>query len=75
MSGKLIRSGFRNLSKRRLYFNGSILVIPSAKETILPAADPLPGPTGIFISLEYLTKSAVIKKYPAKPIFRITKSS
>ena len=49
--------------------------MPSAKETILPAADPLPGPTGIFISLEYLTKSAVIKKYPAKPIFRMTKSS
>ena len=47
---------------------GSMVVIPNEYETKLPAADPRPGPTGMLLSLAYLTKSAVIKKYPAKPI-------
>ena len=42
---------------------------------MLPAADPLPGPTGILLSCAYLTKSWVIKKYPENPIFFITLNS
>ena len=45
ISGSDILSGLRNLSKRRLYFIGSILVIPIQYATTEPAADPLPGPT------------------------------
>ena len=54
---------------------GSTVVMPKEYETRLPAAEPLPGPTGIMLSFAYLTKSAVIKKYPAKPIFSMTPSS
>ena len=75
ISGILIRSGFRNLSNNKLCLIGSISVIPSAYETKLPAAEPLPGPTGIFLFFAYLTKSAVIKKYPANPMFFMTFSS
>ena len=64
ISGKLTLSGFKNLSKRRLYFIGSILVIPRAYATTEPAADPLPGPTDTPISLAALIKSWTIKKYP-----------
>ena len=49
--------------------------MPKEYETRLPAADPRPGPTGIILSLAYFTKSAVIKKYPANPIFSITLNS
>jgi hypothetical protein len=40
-----IREGFKNLSKIKLYFKGSISVISKRKETIDPGALPLPGPT------------------------------
>ena len=43
----LILSGFKNLSKIRLYFIGSMSVIPIQYAAIDPAPDPLPGPTGI----------------------------
>ena len=62
ISGILILSGFKNLSKIKLCFRGSIFVIPSAYDTILPGAEPLPGPTGILFFFAYSTKSAVIKK-------------
>ena len=75
ISGIDIRSGLRNLSNSKLYFIGSTSVIPVVYATIEPAADPLPGPTGIRLVFAYLTKSIVIKKYPAKPIFFITLNS
>ena len=51
MSGMLTRSGFKNLSKIRLYLIGSISVIARLYATMLPAAEPLPGPTGISLLL------------------------
>ena len=75
ISGILILSGFKNLSNRSLWRIGSTVVIPKEYETKLPAAEPRPGPTGIMLSLAYFTKSAVIKKYPANPIFFITFNS
>ena len=45
MSGNDILSGFRNLSKSKLYFIGSTSVIPIQYATTEPAAEPLPGPT------------------------------
>ena len=45
ISGIEIRSGFKNLSDNKLYFKGSIEVIPSEYVTKEPAAEPLPGPT------------------------------
>jgi hypothetical protein len=75
MSGRLIRSGFRNRSKRSLYGIGSTSVIRRAYATRLPAALPRPGPTGIPRSLAYPMKSATIRKYPEKPVFSITESS
>ena len=62
ISGIEILSGFRNLSNIKLYFSGSISVIFSAYETILPAAEPLPGPTYIPFSFAYLIKSQTIIK-------------
>ena len=75
ISGRLILSGFRNLSKRRLCFMGSRFVIPSAYATRLPAAEPLPGPTGMFLFFAKFIKSPTIRKYPEKPIALITFSS
>ena len=54
---------------------GSMVVISKAKDARLPAAEPRPGPTGIPLSFAYLTKSMVMRKYPAKPIFLITPNS
>ena len=62
ISGILILSGLRNLSKSRSYFIGSIFVIHKQYATTDPAADPLPGPTDTFISLAFLIKSSTIKK-------------
>ena len=64
MSGKLTLSGFKNLSKSKLYLIGSIPVIPRAYATTEPAAEPRPGPTETPISLAALMKSWTIKKYP-----------
>ena len=75
ISGRLILSGFRNLSKRRLYLIGSRLVIPRDHATRLPAADPLPGPTGMSLLLAYSMKSVTIRKYPGNPIPFMTFSS
>jgi hypothetical protein len=61
-SGMLILSGFKNRSKRSEYSRGSRSVISSAYATIDPAADPRPGPTAIFLSLAYLTKSHTMRK-------------
>ena len=47
ISGIEIRSGFKKRSKINVYLIGSISVIPKQYETILPAAEPLPGPTAI----------------------------
>ncbi len=52
-SGIEIRSGFINLSKRRLCSIGSRAVIPKAKATKDPAPDPLPGPTGTSLSFDH----------------------
>jgi len=43
----LTLSGFKNLSKIKPYFIGSISVIPIAYASIEPAPEPRPGPTGI----------------------------
>ena len=53
ISGSDLRSGFKNLSKSKLYLSGSISVIARAKATIEPAAEPLPGPTAILLSCEF----------------------
>ena len=45
--------------------------MPNDHAATLPAPDPLPGPTGISLSFAQLTKSATIRKYPAKPILFI----
>ena len=47
MSGIEMRAGLRNRSKIRSYSRGSTDVMPSAYDTIEPAALPRPGPTGI----------------------------
>ena len=62
MSGKEILSGFKNLSKSRLYFIGSISVIPIQYATTDPAAEPLPGPTLTPNSLALFVISCTIKK-------------
>ena len=51
ISGMLTRSGFRNLSKIKVYLIGSMSVILRQYETRLPAAEPLPGPTAILFFL------------------------
>ncbi|GBE03271.1 hypothetical protein BMS3Abin09_00183 [bacterium BMS3Abin09] len=51
ISGMLTLSGLRNLSKSRPYLMGSMSVMSRPYATILPAAEPLPGPTGIFLLL------------------------
>ena len=51
ISGKEIRSGFKNLSNNNPCFNGSNSVIPRAKAITDPPADPRPGPTLILFSL------------------------
>ena len=61
-SGKEILSGFRNLSKSKSYFIGSIFVIFNTYATREPAPDPRPGPTGIELSFAQVTKSETIKK-------------
>ena len=61
-SGIDILSGFKNLSNRRLYFKGSILVIPRTNATNDPAPDPLPGPTGTSLSLAHEINSCTIRK-------------
>ena len=45
ISGIVILSGFKNRSKSKLYFKGSIVVIFRQYATKEPAALPLPGPT------------------------------
>jgi hypothetical protein len=44
----------RNLSKSKKYGSGSISVIQDKKAIRLPAADHLPGPTGIPLFLAQL---------------------
>ena len=61
-SGIEILSGFKNLSNKRLYFNGSIFVIPNTNATSDPAPDPLPGPTGTSLSLAHEINSCTIRK-------------
>ena len=56
ISGIEIRSGLRKRSNRSAFCNRSISVISMAYETSDPAADPRPGPTGIFTSRAYLIK-------------------
>ena len=46
-----------NVKNNKLYFNGSISVIPKAYDVRLPAALPLPGPTKISFVFEYFIKS------------------
>ncbi len=74
-SGILIRSGLRNRSKSSPYRMGSMSVILRAKATKLPAAEPLPGPTGTPSPLAWLMKSATMRKYPANPIDLIISNS
>jgi hypothetical protein len=62
ISGIVILSGFKNLSKYKLYLIGSISVIFKTYETKEPDDEPLPGPIIIFFSLAHLTKSQIIKK-------------
>ena len=50
-------------------------VIPKAYATSDPAADPRPGPTGMFCSRAQRMKSAVIRKYDAKPSWLMTSAS
>ena len=69
MSGILTRSGFKNLSKSKLYLIGSIFVIHKQYATTDPAADPRPGPTETPKSRATLMKSSTIKKYPGYPVF------
>ena len=52
-SGIDIRSGFKNLSKIKLYFIGSTSVIDKHQATKEPAPEPLPGPTGISLFLAH----------------------
>ena len=47
MSGMVTRSGFRKRSKYRLYFTGSRSVMFRQYDTMDPAAEPRPGPTGM----------------------------
>jgi len=54
ISGIDIRAGLRNLSKISPYGRGSISVIPEVKAMSDPAADHLPGHTGIFCLLAQL---------------------
>ena len=72
ISGIEILSGFKNLSNNRLCSIGSSSVIPREYATILPAAEPLPGPTGMLCSFAQFIKSQVNKKYAGKPILKIT---
>ena len=57
-----LRSGFKNLSKIKLYLIGSILVIPSEKTTKEPPALPRPGPTEILFFLAKRITSQTNKK-------------
>jgi hypothetical protein len=41
--------------------------MPRAYATMLPAAEPLPGPVGISFSFAQAIKSQTIKKYAQKP--------
>ena len=75
ISGRLTLSGFKNLSKSKLYLIGSRFVIPRQYATAEPAADPLPGPTETFISLAAEIKSWTIRKYPGYPVLDITFNS
>ena len=50
ISGGLMRSSFRNLSKMSPFSMGSMSVILRHQATRLPAADPRPGPTGMSCS-------------------------
>ena len=54
---------------------GSKSVISRAYATTEPAAEPLPGPTGISCVFAKWMKSQVIKKYAENPIFSIIPSS
>jgi hypothetical protein len=62
MSGIDTRSGFRNRSKSRSYWSGSMSVMRRAQETSEPAAEPRPGPTGIELSRACRMKSQTIRK-------------
>ena len=75
MSGILLRAGLRKRSKIRPCSIGSRSVIPREYATRLPAADPLPGPTGIPLSLAYRIISATIRKYPGNSMSFITEIS
>ena len=50
ISGIDTRSGFRKRSNSRSFCSGSMSVIPITYATSDPAADPRPGPTGMFCS-------------------------
>ena len=52
-SGIDILSGFKNLSKIKSNFIGSISVIESDQATNDPAPDPRPGPTGILFAFAH----------------------
>ena len=56
-SGIDILSGFKNLSKRRLYLIGSMFVMPRTNATSEPAPEPLPGPTGTSLFLAHKINS------------------
>jgi len=75
ISGISLRSGFKNRSKSRLYFIGSSSVISRQYDTIEPAAEPRPGPTGIPCCFANCIKSHTTRKYPENCIRCITDSS
>ena len=56
-----ILSGFKNLSNNKPHLIGSKSVIFRHHATIEPAPEPLPGPTGILLSLAQFTTSETIK--------------
>ena len=55
ISGIVTLDGFKKRSNNKLYLIGSISVIPMAKLTKEPAAEPLPGPTIILFFFAYKT--------------------
>ncbi len=74
ISGMVTRSGFRKRSNISLCRIGSTEVIPKAKATSEPAADPR-ALYQMFFSRACRHKSHTIRKYSSKPMARITPSS
>ncbi len=75
MSGISRLEGFRKRSKLRPCWRGFTSVMPAAKETRLPAAEPLPGPMAMPCDRAHLRSSETIRKYPGKPMSLMTPSS